>query len=105
MITGSGILSLIDNSAKAITQNKNERYQCIESVPSEQDSAGEGLAALGIDFKRYFTLPTDELYKRIALGLVRRRCRLKTPYAEQLASRFFYFQSRIALPQDHQVPM
>lgn len=90
---------------KRVIQNKDERYQCLEVVPNEQDTQTTGIASLGIDFKRYFTIPIDEVYKRIKVGQVHRRCRLITPYAEHLVSRFFYFQSRFALPQDHDVPM
>lgn len=86
---------------KRITQNKDERYQCLEAVPADVDSIGDGTEALGIDFKRYFTIPTIEVYKRVELLQVKRRCRLVTPYAEQLSTRFFNFQARIALPAEH----
>ena len=39
-----------------------------------------GIPELGVDFKRYFTIPTDEIYKRIEKGEVRRRCVLMSPY-------------------------
>jgi hypothetical protein len=90
---------------KRIVQNKDERYQCLEAVPIDQDAAGQGLDAIGVDFKRYFTIPTDEVYKRLELGQVKRRCRLVSPYVEQLATRFFYYQYRVALPYDHDVPL
>ncbi len=86
---------------KRIIQNKDERYQCLEEIPADLDATGQRIEPLGIDFKRYFTIPTTEIYKRLDLGQVRRRCRLVTPYMEQLSSRFFYFQARIALPSDH----
>lgn len=60
-----------------------------------------GLPELGIDFKKIFTIPTDEIYQRIALGQVKRRAVLVSPYLEHLSSRFAYFLSRIALPQEH----
>lgn len=66
-----------------------------------QTSRGEGAPELVIDFKRYFTLPTGELYRWIALGETRRRCRLRSPYMEHLSSRFAYFLSRVALPEDY----
>lgn len=90
---------------KRVIQNKDERYECLEEVPKARDTQTTGIAPVGIDFKRYFTISTDEVYARIRLGQVRRRCRLITPYAEHLVSRFCYFQSRLALPQDHDVPM
>jgi hypothetical protein len=88
---------------KRIIQNKDERYQCLEGVPIDQDAAGHGADPLGIDFKRYFTIPTDEVYKRLELGQVDRRSRLISPYLEQFATRFFYYQYRVALPENHDV--
>jgi hypothetical protein len=82
--------------------NKDERYQFLQRVQEHEDADGKGLPPLGVDFKRYFTVPTDELYRRIDLSESRRRSRLVTPYAEHLSARFFYYQSRVALPRDHQ---
>lgn len=87
---------------KRIQQNKDERYQFLQQVPGDQDALGAGLPELALDFKRYFTVQTDELYLRIELEQAKRRCRLLSPYLEQLSDRFFYFQSRIALPADHE---
>jgi hypothetical protein len=90
---------------KRIIHNNDMRYQCLEAAPIEQDTAGKGLPALGCDFKKYFTVSVDEVYKRIAMGQIQRRCRLVTPYAEHLLSRFCNFQSRVPLPQNHEVPI
>lgn len=90
---------------KRVIQNKDERYQCFESIPSSQESLAQGLPCLGCDFKRYFTVPSDEVYRRIALKQITRRCRLLTPYAEHLLSRFCSFQSRVPLPENHDVPL
>jgi hypothetical protein len=87
---------------KRIAQNQNERFHYLQRTEPAQDLQREGLSALALDFKLYFTLPTDELYARLSQG-IRRRCILNTPYAEHLAHRFFKFQSRVALPQDHQI--
>jgi hypothetical protein len=86
---------------KRIKQNKDERYQFLEKSPAEEDALNEGLEELGIDFKRYFTLPTDEAYQQIQQS-AQRRCRLVSPYLEHLSTRFCYYQFRVALPQDHQ---
>jgi hypothetical protein len=85
---------------KRVKQNKDERYHFLEAVPDQEDALGEGLPELGIDFKRYFTIPTDEVYKRIEKD-TRRRCRLRSPYLEHLSTRFCYYQFRVALPEDH----
>lgn len=81
--------------------NKDERYHFFEKIDKSEDLQNEDIAELGSDFKRYFTIPTDELYERIRHGETKRRCRLLSPYMEHLSSRFAYFQSRIALPEEH----
>jgi len=93
-----GMASKIKND---IVQNKHERYQFLQQVGSSEDALGEGLAAMVVDFKRYFTIPTTELYKRLTLH-ARRRSNLNSPYLEHLATRFAYYQMRVALPQNHQ---
>lgn len=87
---------------KRITQNKEERYHFLEKIDSALDLKEKGIRSLGIDFKEFFTLPTDFLYSSIENGLTFRRCRLVRPYSDHLNSRFAYFQSRIGLPEDHQ---
>jgi len=90
---------------KRVIQNKDERYQCLEAVPPDQDLTGDGIPCLGCDFKRYFSVPADEVYRRIERRQIRRRSRLITPYAEHLLSRFCIFQSRVPLPENHDVPL
>ena len=82
--------------------NKNDRYHFFQLIPTEADLLGEGLPELAIDFKRYFTIPTDELYWKIDSGDAQRRTCLDHPYLEHLAQRFNSFLSRIALPQDYE---
>src|SRR5215212_3188567 len=55
--------------------------------------------------ERFFTVPADELYKRIELQQIPRRTRFVTPYAEQLLHRFCNFQARIPLPENHDVAL
>ena len=90
---------------KTIIQNKNERYHCLEAIPADTDAANDGTDHLGIDFKRYFTLPTGEIYERLKSEGVARRARLNSEYAQHLVSRFYYFQQRVALPDDHEIPL
>jgi len=85
---------------KRILQNQNERFQFLQQVAPQSDLQAEGLPKLAIDFKMYFTLPTDEVYERLRLE-TKRRCRLNTPYVDHLSHRFFAFQSRVGLPADH----
>lgn len=85
---------------KSVQQNKNERYQFLEKVPPESDALKQGLPELVIDFKQYLTVPTDELYRRVEAG-THRRCRLANEYLLHFGSRFSYYQSRVALPEEH----
>jgi hypothetical protein len=85
---------------KRIIQNKDERYQFLQAVAAVQDAMNEGLPELGIDFRRYFSVPTDELYEQFNLG-TRRRCRLVSPYKEHFMNRFAHFVARVGLPSDH----
>jgi hypothetical protein len=84
-----------------IQQNNDIRYHFLQKVEPGSDRLNEGLPELALDFKRYFTLPTEEIYRRIELGEARRRCVLISPYLEHLSSRFAYYLSRVALPEDH----
>jgi hypothetical protein len=84
-----------------IRNNSDERYHFFQRVEPEHDLEGVGLDELGIDFKRFFTIPTDEVYRRIELGEAKRRCCLESPYLEHFCRRFSNFISRVALPQPH----
>lgn len=83
-----------------VEHNKNERYQYLSRVPTEQDAAGKGIDPLILDFKRYFTVSTGDLYEQVQTTAIR-RCVLLPSYLEHLTTRFCYFQYRVALPDDH----
>jgi hypothetical protein len=103
MTTAEALRVLVNSTIWGrIRLNKDERYQFLQAVSREDDVLGEGLPELGMDFKRYFTVPTDEVYGRLQGGEARRRCRFKSPYLEHLSTRFCYYQFRVALPQDHE---
>lgn len=86
---------------KSIRRNKHGRYQFLQGRAATDDSLGEGLPELCVDFKQYFTVPTEVLYLRIEQEKTRRRGRLVSPYLEHLSSRFAHYLSRVALPQQH----
>lgn len=81
-------------------QNKEERYQFLKAVESQYDAENCGIEAMGIDFKRYFSVPTGELYTQLQCDC-RRRCRLAPQYLEHFSRRFTNHLSRVALPSDH----
>jgi hypothetical protein len=84
-----------------VHKNKDERYHFLQKIPVECDAQGKGLPELCVDFKRYFSMPTDEVYRRLELGPTARRAFLGSPYLEHLSNRFSYFLGRVALPHDH----
>ena len=84
---------------RRITRHAHERYQVLPEITPDKDLLGSGAPRLGLDFKRIFTIPADEIYRRIALDQVRRRCFLKSPYREHLIHRFTHFHGRVALPE------
>jgi len=87
---------------KHFANNKLERYQYLGPIDPSLDSDGKGIPALGLDFKRYFTIPTELVYLQIKSG-VKRRARLAVPFAEHLSDRFFAYHARIALPAQHYI--
>jgi hypothetical protein len=87
---------------KRVRQNKDERYHVFQRVEAADDAEGVGLTALGADFKRCFTVPTDELYAQLRSN-AKRRTYLSSPYMEHFAKRFADFQSRVALPKAHEI--
>lgn len=94
-LAGSDVLKRIRNS-------QDERYHYFPAVLSGSDRAEEGLPDLIADFKRVFSIPTDELYMRLQLGL-RRRVVLQSPYLQHLSTRFGYYCFRVALPEQDQL--
>lgn len=86
-----------------VRNNKNERYQFLRNVPAKNDLTNEGTPDLALDFKRFFTISTDEVYRRLELAEMQRRTRLVAPYREHLSTRFFFYHYRIALPEQHYV--
>lgn len=95
---GPGMNSTIWNKVKI---NKDERYHFLEAIPAANDLPGEGLPEMTIDFKKVFTMPTDQLYFFINSGICKRRTVLISPYLEHLSHRYGNYISRVALPVDH----
>lgn len=77
------------------------RYHFIQEDPAALDSHDGGLPELGIDFKRYFSMPIVEVFRRIELGHTCRRTVLESPYRDHFSQRFYSFNNRIALPEEY----
>lgn len=90
-----------------IKTNEHIRYHFFQRADVELDGVGKGLPEMVADFKRYFSIPGDDLYDQLARSLdskygpVQRRLRLKSPYCEHFSTRFSYYLSRVALPEPH----
>lgn len=84
-----------------IKQNQDIRYQYISRVYESNDIKGEGIPALVGDFKRHFSAPSEYVYSLIRKDELERRCFLKSPYAEEVSSRFAFYLSRIPTPIPH----
>lgn len=85
-----------------IEQNTDERFHYLESCPAELDIVGDSLPALVVDFKRFFTIPPDELYRQAASAHgALRRTRLASPYREHIQSRMTFYGQRVMLPLAH----
>ena len=82
--------------------NKDFRFHFVQEIPAEYDALGKKLPELGMEFKRYFSMPTAEIYHRIEMSHTQRRCRLQSPYVEHFCDRFYNFNKRIALPEEYQ---
>jgi hypothetical protein len=97
MIKGSDI-------RKRIIQNNDERYHVLEATPLDFDAFGEGVPALVVDFRRFFTMQSKVLYYQCGLESgAKRRCVLSMPYKEHLQSRLAFYLARVALPSPHNV--
>ena len=85
-----------------LQQNRDDRFHYLEACPVELDLVGDGMPALIIDFKRYFTIRGGELYRQCASAHgSRRRCRLASPYREHLQTRMAFYSQRVMLPLAH----
>lgn len=92
----------VSKTFKGNFKNNNEfRYHFIQEIPAELSAVDRRLPELGIDFKRYFSMPTAEVYHRINLDHTQRCSVLESPYRDQFSQRFYYFNNRIALPEEY----
>jgi len=88
-----------------IKDNNDGRYHFFQKVEPDLDAKSEGLSEMVSDFKRYFTVPTEDLYRHLeGVGIYSgfmRRTHLKSPYCEHFSTRFSNYLCRVALPEPH----
>lgn len=82
-----------------VSSNRDERYHFLQAVEKENDAWAEGLPELCVEFRRYFAIPTDEVYSRLEISEFQRRCKLMVPYRDHFGLRFAFYQCRVALPE------
>lgn len=83
-------------------KNNNEfRFHFLQEIPPELCAVDQRVPELGIDFKRYFSMPTAEVYHRIKLNHTQRMSVLESPYRDHFSQRFYNFNNRIALPEEY----
>ena len=83
---------------RRIRANQDERYHILHPVPADCDTQGQGFPELAVDFKRVFTVRTEELYFRLATE-AQRRSVLCGLFMQDLSTRFGYYQLRVPLPE------
>lgn len=98
-----GNQALASDIWKRVKQNQDERYHYLFDVRPELEALGQGFPPLAIDFKRLFTIPTEEMYKRVSFE-TRRRTILQGPFMQDLSNRFAYYHLRVALPSQDATP-
>jgi hypothetical protein len=85
---------------------QDERYHYLASIPAAVLGIDAPLGPFGVDFKRYFCIPTDEVYHRLTLvDEMTRLCRFTSPFLEHFSLRFAHFQHRVALPVQPHRPL
>lgn len=101
---GRSLLGTSDKARRA-KQNDEVRFQFLEEIPAAVDCLGLGIGAMIVDFKKFFTLSSANIYQQVSQeGNAKRRCRLEAPYREHIQSRAAYYLSRVALPVPHRSP-
>lgn len=77
---------------RVVKRNGNKRYHYLTK------DTDFGVPALVIDFKHYFTIPRDNLYRQL-VNAEHYVASLDVPFREHLSSRFTHYLSRIGLPE------
>jgi hypothetical protein len=89
-----------------VVNNEMERFHYMKSIKTDEDKLGQGLPDLVVDFKRYFTLQPQEIYRQCrAAGTTKahRRCRLSDLWREDLQRRGMSYMQRVGLPDPSDV--
>ncbi|MBN2496532.1 MAG: hypothetical protein JXR96_18205 [Deltaproteobacteria bacterium] len=78
---------------KAVKKNQDPRYQYLGAIP--------GLPTkMVVDFKDFFMVPCELIYREIENGSVTRAVEMNSPYKEHVLQRFAWYLMRVGLPKD-----
>lgn len=86
---------------KRVAQNQEERYHTLEFRPIQ--IGGSQVSTLVLDFRKTFSIDTENLYAAIAAGGVQRVGLIPDVYVHDLMHRSFGYMSRVGLPDEPQV--
>jgi len=77
-------------------KNDDDRYHALPAASI--GPTGSALPALHSDFKRVFSIPTDQLYGMIQRQQVTRAALVPVPYLQEYMYRLYMFLGRVAVP-------
>lgn len=86
---------------KHVEQNEIERFHFLGAIASNDDLLRAGTKDLIVDFKKYFTLSPEEIYRQLQMTTPNntcRRCRLNDLWREDLQRRAMAYMQRVGLP-------
>ncbi len=84
-----------------VRSNRWEGFHLLSGFQAECDTLGEQIPDILIDFKRYFMLPTEEIYRQCKSTVepkATRRCYLGDLWREQMQQRAMSFMQRVGTP-------
>jgi hypothetical protein len=86
---------------KEVKKSRLEGYHLLNDFQPGCDRSGQQIPDLLVDFKRYFMLPTKEVYRQLRLQVnprAARRCCLGDLWREDLQQRAMSFMTRVGTP-------
>lgn len=90
-----------------VVNNEMDLFHYMKSIRVDEDVRGKGLPDLVVDFRRYFTLSPQEIYRQCLAqdpAKAYRRCRLSDLWREDLQRRAMSYMQRVGLPDPSDAP-
>ncbi|MDP2373344.1 hypothetical protein [Reyranella sp.] len=105
----NGVLFFEAEEAAAFKERHKLGAKEIRAIRQHQDSGRHYLGSPGsplavpdliVDFKRYFMIPTKEVYRQIQANEANRHCFLGEPFRSHFQKRAMDFMGRVGLPEE-----